>query len=106
MKRVAFAFAAVAMAGAVTTFTTSPAFAGTESVTIDTSVYNLRTAAGYSALTARIDRASKQVCGTVDVRDISGAYEIRSCQSEAVDDAVAQLENIARSPSVTVGASR
>jgi UrcA family protein len=107
MKRVAFAIAAVAMAGAVTTFTTSPAFAGTtQAVTIDASAYNLRTASGYSAMTGRIDRASKQVCGTVDVRNISGAHQVRSCQAEAVDNAMAQLGNIAGSPTVTVGASR
>ena len=106
MKKVAFAFAAVAMAGGLTTMTTTPAFAGTESVTIDTSAYNLRSASGYSALTSRIDRASKQVCGTVNVRDLAGAHEVRSCQAESVDDAVAQLENLARTPTVTIGASR
>ena len=106
MKKVAFAFAAVAMTGALTTITTTPAFAGTENVTIDTSAYNLRSAADYSALTSRIDRASKQVCGTVNVRDLAGANEVRSCQTESVDDAMAQLENIARTPTVTVGASR
>jgi UrcA family protein len=74
MQKVVFAFAAVAMAGGLTTLTTTPTFAGTENVTIDTPAYNLRSASGYSALTSRIDSASKQVCGTVDVRDIAGAY--------------------------------
>lgn len=109
MKRVAFAFAAVAMAGTMTHVTTSPAFAGTgtaESVTIDTSAYNLRTAAGYSLMTDRIDRASAQVCGTVNVRDVASAYEVRSCQAEATADAMAQLNSVSRPPSVTVGASR
>lgn len=109
MKKVAFAFAAVAMAGTMTHVTTSPAFAGTgsfESVTIDVSAYDLRTAAGYSLMTDRIDRASKQVCGTVNVRNVAGANTIRSCQSEATADAMAQLNGVARPPSVTVGASR
>jgi len=106
MKKVAFAFAAVAMTGALTTITTTPAFAGTETVTIDTSAYNLRSASGYAALTSRIDRASQQVCGTVNVRDLAGAYDVRSCQAETVDDAMAQLQDIARTPTVTIGASR
>lgn len=109
MKRVAFAFAAVAMAGAMTHITTSPAFAGTgtaETVAIDTAAYNLRTAQGYSLMTNRIERASAQVCGTVNVRDVAGAYEVRSCQADATTDAMAQLNNVSRPPSVTVGASR
>jgi UrcA family protein len=109
MKKFAFAFAAVAMAGAMTHVTTSPAFAGTataRSVTIDTAAYDLRTASGYALMTDRIDRASKQVCGTVDVRDIAEAYNVRSCQAEATADAMAQLNGVAPPPSVTVGASR
>ncbi|RED16843.1 UrcA family protein [Parasphingopyxis lamellibrachiae] len=109
MKKVAFAVAAVAMAGTMTHVTTSPALAGmatAETVTIDTAAYNLRTVAGYGLMTDRIDRAAKQVCGTVDVRDIAGAYEVRSCQAGATADALAQLNGVARPPSVTVGASR
>ena len=70
MKKVAFAFAAVTMAGAMTHITTSPAFAANqsfESITIDTADYDLRTAQGYSLMTDRIDRASKQVCGVITV---------------------------------------
>jgi len=42
MQKIAFVLAAVAMAGGLTTLTTTPAFAGTENVTIDTSAYDLR----------------------------------------------------------------
>lgn len=109
MKKFAFAFAAVAMAGTMTLFTTSPALAGSgtfESVTIDTSDYDLRTAAGYSLMTDRIDRASKQVCGAVTVGNSAIANSIRTCRADATADAMAQLNGVARPPSVTVGASR
>ncbi|QLC25908.1 UrcA family protein [Parasphingopyxis algicola] len=109
MQKIAFAFAAVAMAGAATAFTTSPALAAmakVETVVIDTRTYDLRSSQGYARLTERIDRASRQVCGTVDVRDIEEAYAIRACQGAAVEDAMEQLNDVARSPSVTVGASR
>lgn len=109
MKKVAFAVAAVAMAGTMTHVTTAPAIAGparTDTVTIETAGYDLRTVAGYGLMTDRIDRAAKQVCGAVDVRDLAGAYEVRSCQAEAAADALAQLNGVARPPSVTVGASR
>lgn len=110
MQKFAFAVAAVAMAGAATTFTTSPALAGVnhsaQTVSIDTRAYDLDTEQGYSLLTDRIDRASKQVCGAVDVQDLAGSYEVRACQDAAVSDAMAQLIDIARSPTVTVGASR
>ncbi|MEM8695677.1 MAG: UrcA family protein [Pseudomonadota bacterium] len=107
MQKIAFAFAAVAMAGAATAFTTSPALAGAgDTVTIDTRTYDLRTEQGYARLTDRISRASRQVCGRVDVRDIAGAVEVRACQDDAMNDAMAQLHDVARSPSVTVGGSR
>lgn len=110
MQKIAFAFAAVAMAGAATAFTTSPAFAGAghtaESVTIDTRAYDLDTARGYTLLNNRIDRAAEQVCGAVDVRNLAGAETIRACQDDAVNDAVAQLNDLMRSPTVTIGASR
>ncbi len=109
MKKVAFAFAAVAMAGAMTHITTSPAFAANqsfESITIDTADYDLRTAQGYSLMTDRIDRASKQVCGVITVGNTAGANTIRTCRAEAAADAMAQLNGVARPPSVTVGASR
>lgn len=110
MQKIAFAFAAVAMAGAATAFTTSPALAGVghtvDYVTIDTRTYDLDTAQGYARLTDRIDRASKQVCGTVDVRNLAGAETIRACQDDAVNDAMVQLNDLMRSPTVTIGASR
>ena len=109
MKKVAFAFAAVAMAGTMTHVTTSPAFAGTQSyhsVTIDTADYDLRTAQGYSLMTDRIERASKQVCGPITIGNVAGANTIRTCRADAVADGIAQLNGVARPPSVTVGASR
>ncbi|WP_299322784.1 UrcA family protein [Parasphingopyxis sp.] len=110
MQKIAFAIAAVAMAGAATAFTTSPALAGvgyaTESVTIDTRAYNVHSAQGYALLAGQIDRAAEQVCGTVDVRNLAGAETIRACQDDAINDAMAQLINLARQPSVTIGAMR
>jgi UrcA family protein len=109
VRKISFAFVAVTMAGTMTHVTTAPAFAAseiTQSVAIDTSGYDLRSASGYALVTNRIERAAEQVCGAVDSRRLAGATTIRNCHSAAVEDALVQLSNISRSPTVTVGASR
>jgi UrcA family protein len=102
MKKIAFVIAAIGMAGATTAFTTAPAFAetaATESVAINTGVYNAGSAAGYRELSQRIDRAARQVCGAVSPQRLAEAPAIRACQEEARASAMRQLNQIAEAPS-------
>ncbi|MBC2776506.1 UrcA family protein [Parasphingopyxis marina] len=103
MKKFAFAVAAIGMAGATTAFTAAPAFAGTEtgetqSVAINTGIYNVGSAAGYRELSQRIDRAARQVCGTVSPQRLAEAPAIRACQEDARASAMRQLSQIAEAP--------
>ena len=106
MQKFAFALAALAITGAATSLATSPAMAESRSLAVETTGYDLGTAAGYAAIANRIDRAADAVCGTVDFRDQRVAELHRQCSETAAADAMDQLSRLSRSPSVTVGASR
>lgn len=108
MKKIAFALAAVGMAGAATTITTAPAFAetGAETVSINPSAYNVGSAAGYRELSERIERAASRVCGTVQTTNLREAAHIRQCRADAVAAATSQLNRLAAAQSETMAATR
>jgi UrcA family protein len=54
---------------------------------------DLRTEQGSSALYQRITSAAREVCGSVDIRDLTGLTANRKCQSEAVARAVSDLNS-------------
>jgi UrcA family protein len=100
MKKIAFAFAAVGMAGAATAFTTAPAFAETgtsetESVSINPSAYNVGSAVGYRELSERIERTADRVCGRPAAGQIREAIRIRQCRADAIAGAMRQLNRLA-----------
>ena len=106
MKKIAFALAAVTTAAATNLAALSPAMAQPPSVTIDTAGYDAASDAGYDALAGQIGRAARQVCGTVDMRNLDMVPEVRACRSETQANAMAQLDDLARDGRVTVVASR
>lgn len=106
MKKIAFALAAVATAATTNFAALSPAMAQPPSVTIDTTGYDVGTQAGYDALAGQVGRASRQVCGNFDMRNLDIAPEVIACRSETHANAMAQLDQIAGEGRVTVVASR
>lgn len=106
MTKIVLAAAALAMTGLTTSLAVSPANAEPASQIIDTSGYNVNSAAGYAALAGRIRRAASQVCGNVDLRNLDVAPEFIACRDFAREDAMAQLDELSSGANVRVVASR
>ena len=86
--------AALVLATASTVAATSPAQAETVSVLVPTAGIDLNSSAGLAIIRGRINRAANQVCGQVDMRDLSAASSFRGCHSAAVTGANDQLARV------------
>lgn len=53
---------------------------------------DLQSAAGRSALDARIARAAIELCGTASDADLAGGNDVRACRDRAIAEARAQVE--------------
>jgi UrcA family protein len=54
---------------------------------------NLNTNAGVQVLYKRIEGAAKQVCGGLEIRDLQGMRAHKACVQQAMDGAVAAVNN-------------
>lgn len=106
MQKILFGLAAIATATVTNSIALSPAMAQPPSITIETTGYDLASDSGYNAVAGRIVRAARQVCGSVDLRNLDMAPEVLACRDETQADAMAQLDRLAGSGRVTVVASR
>ena len=67
---------------------------------------NLNTDAGVQVLYKRIQAAADQVCGNVDGRDLQVARAHKACVAQAVQGAVATVNNQMLTKTVTVAQAR
>ncbi len=65
----------------------------THSITVRYADLDLDSAAGLDTLYSRIERASRQVCGRADGRNLALAAQWRACRNEALDTAISRIEN-------------
>lgn len=62
-------------------------------VTVEFSDLDLARGAGVEVLYRRLRAAAKSVCGTNDGRNLNGRQEWRKCYDQALDEAVAKVNN-------------
>lgn len=62
-------------------------------VTVEFADLDLARGAGVEILYQRLRSAAKSVCGTSDGRDLTGTQAWRKCVDEALDKAVAEVNN-------------
>ena len=66
---------------------------GAPTVTVDFSDLDVARGAGVEILYQRLRSAAKAVCGSKDMRDLSGMQECRKCYDSALDRAVKNVDN-------------
>ena len=67
---------------------------------------NLNTDAGVQVLYKRIQGAAKQVCGDLEIRDLQGMRAHKACVQQAIEDAVATVNNQMLTQRVTMAQVR
>jgi UrcA family protein len=63
------------------------------SLTVSFADLDLANAAGAATLYDRLKTAARRVCGKADPRDLSAVGDVKRCRTEALDAAVAGVDN-------------
>ncbi len=92
-KIVSAAAVAISATMSLVAFNAQAEEAEAKTVTVKIDAFDLSKAQGAEAVYARLRNAARQVCRTLESRDVSLKKEHRECVEQALDEAVAQVNS-------------